>query len=233
MSAVSVATSRKYASMACHAPIGKPIKSNLSLPPGIKSAPTPMRTPPSVLLAMPRSVGHFSLNRRLRIRADKRLPISMHTETTVPAMGIERIEPTDVVIENQGANPARIGDAIPIAPIDSVNRRNLGLDLSDTPYLSARMPNSTKARTTGPSAEEALTGGSCGTRSKSESMLDTAKIPRNVKPKSISPFPRCPTDPNTQAPFTYVPMPNNMAAGTRYASGDQPSCIVGNVSSIA
>ena len=76
-----------------------------------------------------------------------------------PATGIETIDPTDAVIENPGAKTARIVKVIPIAPIDSVSRRKLDSDLSDTPSLSARIANSAIARNTGPSGRDALIGG--------------------------------------------------------------------------
>jgi hypothetical protein len=104
-------------------------------------------------------VGHFSINRCFLNLAETRLPPNMQTEITVPATGIETIDPTDAVIENPGAKTARIVKVIPIAPIDSVSRRKLDSDLGDTPSLSARIANSAIARSTGPTGRDALIGG--------------------------------------------------------------------------
>ena len=73
--------------------------------------------------------------------------------------GIEKIVPTDAVMENPGANTARTVKVIPIATIDSVSCRKLDSDLGDTPSLSARIAVSATARRTGPSGREALIGG--------------------------------------------------------------------------
>ena len=88
----------------------------------------------------------------------------MQAEITAPATGIETIDPTDVVIEYPGAKTARIVKVIPIAPIDSVRRRKLDSDLSDTASLSARIADSAMTRSTGPSGREALIGGCSGSR---------------------------------------------------------------------
>ena len=52
-------------------------------------------------------VGHFSINRRILNLAETKLPPNMQTEITAPATGIEKIDPTDAVMENPGANTAR------------------------------------------------------------------------------------------------------------------------------
>ena len=46
-------------------------------------------------------------------------------------------------------------------------------------------------------------------------MYKTEDMPKNVNANSESPLPKCPTDPNTHAPFTWRPIPNNMDAGTK------------------
>src|SRR5918996_4353376 len=125
----------------------------------MSSAPSPMRIPPSVLLTMFLTVGHSSINRLFLHLAETKLPPNMQTEITAPATGIETIDPTEVVIENRGASTARIVKLIPIAPIDSVSRRKLDSDLSDTPSRSARIADSAMASSTGPSGREALVGG--------------------------------------------------------------------------
>jgi hypothetical protein len=101
--------------------MGKPIMSSVSLPPGISSAPTPIRTPPSVLLTVVSVVGHFRMNRRFMSLAETRLPPNMQTAIAAPTTGIETIDPTDAVIKNPGAKTARIVKVIPIAPIASVS----------------------------------------------------------------------------------------------------------------
>lgn len=139
--------------------MGKPIMSSVSFPPGISSAPNPIRVPANVRLTAVLTVGHFNVKRRFINLAEAKLPANMQTEITAPATGIDTIDPIGAVIENPGSKMATRVKVIPIAPIDKVSRMKLDSVLRDTPNLSARNANIASAISTGPIGSEALVGG--------------------------------------------------------------------------
>lgn len=128
--------------------------------------------------------------------------------------GIESIDPIEVVIEKRGANSDKVAEVMPIVPIASVSRRKFVSDLKETPSLRKRNADRTTSNAPSASGGAALIGIGAGRNSSAKSRERMTRIPRNVKPNSKSPLPKCPTDPKTQAPFTYTPTPKRMAALT-------------------